>query len=379
MPRDAIAKGLLVWCAEFSSAVLMILSNKALMTGALNFRYPTTLTAAHFAWTAAGTGLVNACARGGDGGGGKPVELPPWYATAAFVVLSAAAIILSNASLLLNSVAFYQIMKLATLPFVAIVEWSAGTKRFCWWHPLFYAAILGGVGLTIVGDVSTTVFGTVIACVSFVSAGLHQFYCGRLLANYGLSPSKLLAIVSPFKAGLLFVIGPLIDGAWFGGWIGAYHWTVNAACLVLFTCALAIVLNIAQYSAINLLGAGTYQALSQLKTAAVVVLGSLYFLGTVDPRQLAGTALTVSAVGFLTNCERRQRAAEAGEAEAAAGAPGKDGGGADAGKDGGGGGAAEAAAAAKGKDADGTAEEKARLIPALVESLVPTGEPKEKA
>jgi hypothetical protein len=98
----------------------------------------------------------------------------------------------------------------------------------------------------------------------------------------------------------------------------------------------------------------------------VVVLGSLYFLRTVDPRQLAGTALTVSAVGFLTNCERRQRAAEAGKAEAAAA-----GAAAVRAKDGATSEKCSGAAAAEGSDADGTAEEKACLIPALVDSPAP--------
>jgi len=136
-----------------------------------------------------------------------------------------------------------------------------------------------------------------------------MFYCGRLQAKFGLSSGKLLALVSPFKALLLFAIGPLLDGAYFGGWIHDYRWTTKVAVLILFTCLLAISLNMAQYSAINLLGAGTYQALSQLKTAAVVVLGSLYFQGHVDPRQLAGTTVTICAVAGLTSYERRQRAA----------------------------------------------------------------------
>lgn len=304
--KSSIGKGLGVWMIEFWSAVMMIMCNKALMSGALNFRYPTTLTAAHFAWTAAGSSAINACMH--QDAGPKP-DPPPRLIIAAFVLLSSAAIILSNASLLLNSVAFYQIMKLATLPFVGIVEWASGGKQFTRWHLVYYTAILAGVGMTIVGDVVATPLGSLVATVSFMSAGLHQVYCARLQANYGLSPSKLLSMVSPYKAALLFVVGPLIDAAWFGGWIALYKWTLQAAGLILATCFLAIALNMSQYTTINLLGAGLYQALSQLKTVAVVVLGSIYFQGTVNSHQLAGTALTVCAVAGLTSHERRLRAA----------------------------------------------------------------------
>lgn len=296
-----VSKGLAVWGVEATSAVLMILCNKALMTGAWAFRYPTTLTAAHFAWTAVGSSIVTACASSGSS---DKVQLPPWHVVGAFVLLSSVAIILSNASLLLNSVAFYQMMKLATLPFVAGLEWAAQTKTFTCWHPVFYAVILAGVALTIVGDVIATPLGTVVASVSFMSAGLHQFFCGQLQAHYGLSPSKLLAVVSPFKAVLLFAVGPVLDGIWFGSWIQNYRWAVPSALLVLGTCLLAISLNLAQYSVINLLGAGMYQALSQLKTVSVVVLGSIYFQGRVDLQQLAGTVITLTAVIGLARFEQ---------------------------------------------------------------------------
>lgn len=80
-------------------------------------------------------------------------------------------------------------------------------------------------------------------------------------------------------------------------------WTVHAASLVQATCLLAIVLNVAHYYVIRLLGAGTYQVLSQLKTIAVIVLGSQYIQGVVDPRQVAGAAATLCAVTGLTHYE----------------------------------------------------------------------------
>lgn len=123
---------------------------------------------------------------------------------------------MSNASLLLNSVAFYQMMKLATLPFVACLEWAAQTKTFTRWHPAFYAVILVCVGLTVVGEVTTTPFGTASAVISSVCAGLHQFFCARIQHKFHLSPSMLLSMVSPVQALLLFVIGPMLDQACFG-------------------------------------------------------------------------------------------------------------------------------------------------------------------
>ncbi|KAF8056730.1 URGT2 [Scenedesmus sp. PABB004] len=195
-------------------------------------------------------------------------------------------------------------MKLPTLPFVAAVEWVAGTKQYAWQHAALYATILAGVWLTIAGEVRASWTGTAVAMASFMSAGTHQFFCGRLQAAYSMTPSRLLAFISPIKAIVLFASGPFLDKALFGAWLGAYAWTGAAASLVAGTCLLAVVLNLAQYTVISLLGAGPYQAFSQLKTAAVVVLGSLVFQGDVRAQQLAGTALAIAGVLSLARFER---------------------------------------------------------------------------
>jgi solute carrier family 35, member E3 len=311
-PRYRLLGGIVAWLVEFLSAVAIILCNKALMSGELNFRYPVTLTAAHFAWTAVGSALVRGCASTDTQGEGKPSSgLPGWHVVAGFVGISCGAIILSNASLLLNSVAFYQISKLLTLPFVAVIDWAEGRKAYTRMHLPIFAVVMTGVALTIRGEVKDGgSLGTLVALLSVVTTGLHQIYCGRLQARWGMSPSALLAIVSPIKAVLLFAIGPAIDAVAFGGWIGAYGWTASAALLVCLTCLLAIALNLSQYTVIRALGAGPYQAFSQLKTAAVIVLGTLLFERRLYLQQTSGALVAVCGVIALTRLEAKLRAHE---------------------------------------------------------------------
>lgn len=305
--RYGLLGGIIAWFVEFSSAVAIILCNKALMSGRLKFRFPVTLTAAHFAWTALGSSLIKGCT---EAGANEPAELPPWRVVCAFVAISCGAIILSNASLLLNSVMFYQISKLITLPFVAAVDWVEGTKAYTWLHVPIFGVVMSGVAIAIRGEAGipeSGFVGAAVAMASVVATGMHQIYCGRLQSRWGMSPSALLAVVSPIKAALLFVIGPTIDALAFGGWIGAYDWTPDAAILVATTCALAIALNLSQYTVIRALGAGPYQAFSQLKTAAVIALGSLLFEGTMHEHQIIGACVAVCGVITLTRLEQRLR------------------------------------------------------------------------
>jgi solute carrier family 35 protein E3 len=308
-PKYGIVRGILAWFVEFSSAVAIILCNKALMSGKLNFRYPVSLTAAHFAWTAVGSAFIKGCFNAESQSDNKASSgLPPWFVVGGFVGISCAAIILSNASLLLNSVAFYQISKLLTLPFVAVLDWADGRKTYTLMHLPIFAVVMAGVALTIRGEIKDGGYvGAAVALMSVVTTGLHQIYCGRLQERWGMSPSALLTVVSPIKATFLFTIGPAIDAFAFGGWIGAYRWTVKAVILVSITCLLAIALNISQYTVIRALGAGPYQAFSQLKTAAVIVLGTLLFERRLYLQQTIGALIAVCGVVSLTRLEARLR------------------------------------------------------------------------
>jgi hypothetical protein len=145
--------GILAWFVEFSSSVAIILCNKAMMSGDLNFRYPVTLTAAHFAWTAGESTLILNCTTSANEACEGARELPPWYVIAGFVAISCGAIILSNASLMLDSVAFYQTSKLLTLSFVATLDWADGRKTYTWMHHPIFAVVMTDVALTIRGEV----------------------------------------------------------------------------------------------------------------------------------------------------------------------------------------------------------------------------------
>ena len=83
-----------------------------------------------------------------------------------------------------------------------------------------------------------------------------------------------------------------LDKLFFGGSLLEVQWKGSILALASSTCALAVILNISQYSVIRFLGAGTYTALSQLKTVVIITIGSLLFDRKVNARQLlAGTAI----------------------------------------------------------------------------------------
>lgn len=323
--RDKI-QGFLAWIAEFCSAVFLIFMNKALMQG-MSFKFPVSLTALHFLCTAVGArffanfqarnAVANAarastCTKDSKNNvtGNEHDHHITAAALVAFAVVSGFAVILSNASLCLNSVAFYQIMKLPVLVFVAALESASQVKSYSVQEYACFALILVGVGVTIKGIVRTTVAGAVVAVASVASTGMHQFFCGRLQSWHALNASQLLAKVSPLKAAMLIICGPFLDKLFFGGNLLEVKWKGSILALVSLTCTLAVILNISQYSVIRFLGAGTYQALSQLKTVVIITIGSLLFDRKVNAWQLLGASTAIIGVSLLLSrdqCYFQQR------------------------------------------------------------------------
>lgn len=201
----------IAWLAEFICAISIIVCNKLLMRN-LNFTFPITLTALHFICTGVVTHALssrdvlcrtfrlmstnNATIRteasyrrqvtanethietalpsqktvpvviGNDADETGLCSSPPFFAYVLFAGISSAAIVMSNASLCVNSVAFYQIMKLPTLLFVAALEMCSRVQTYDRVDFVCFMIIILGVGVTIEGELSTSATGFMIALAS---------------------------------------------------------------------------------------------------------------------------------------------------------------------------------------------------------------------
>jgi hypothetical protein len=317
-----------VWSVEFCCAVLIIILNKFIMQQ-LHFSLPTTLTALHFCSTALCTCVLTKCMQPNNVVGGQPSQAtaktskescrltvhpnspatkhprasssnafsngtPSVVAFMLFAGLSTSSIVLSNASLCINTVPFYQVMKLPILCFVAMLEMTTRVHVYDKEDLLIFIVILTGAAVTIRGQISTTPIGFVVSTASVVATGLQQFHCGRLQSRYKLPPSELLARVSPCMAVALLAVGPPLDGYFFDSDVRNVHWTATMVASIAVTCILAVVLNICNYAAIHLLGSGTYQALNQVKTITIVIIGALLFEHEISNLIFLGLIQTVA-------------------------------------------------------------------------------------
>ncbi|CAI7884596.1 unnamed protein product [Closterium sp. NIES-54] len=120
---------------------------------------------------------------GGGGGGGRgggreegkaaAAVLPLWVLLG-FALLGNASLVATNFSLLLNSVGFYQISKVAVIPLVCLFEslaWHREIARGVW---ASMAVVMVGVGLCTNADISLNVVGFCVASLAVVCSALHM-------------------------------------------------------------------------------------------------------------------------------------------------------------------------------------------------------------
>lgn len=90
--------------------------------------------------------------------------------------------------------------KLLIIPFLCFLEYTWLSQAFPMPVLLSVALVVTGVGVVTVTDISVTVVGLLVACMSIVTTGMMQITCRTIQKTYGVTSSNLL-----LKAGIPMV------------------------------------------------------------------------------------------------------------------------------------------------------------------------------
>lgn len=108
--------------------------------------------------------------------------------------------------------------------------------------------------------------GLCVAAVSVVSSGMQQVLCGTIQRNHKLQSHQLLANTAPVQGVMLLVVGPFVDKAVSGIWVGQYAMTTVGLSLLLLSCAISVAVNISQFMCLGRFSAVTFQVSVCLST-----------------------------------------------------------------------------------------------------------------
>ncbi|KAG8071520.1 hypothetical protein GUJ93_ZPchr0006g46226 [Zizania palustris] len=186
-----------------ASSVAIVLCNKALIS-TLGFPFATTLTSWHLMMTFCTLHVAQRMhffePKAIDG---QTVIL--------FGLLNGTSIGLLNLSLGFNSIGFYQMTKLAIIPFTVMLETIFLKKRFSESIKFSLLILLLGVGIASVTDLKLNLLGSVLSGLAIATTCVGQILTNTIQKRLKVSSTQLLYQSAPYQAAILFASGPFVD------------------------------------------------------------------------------------------------------------------------------------------------------------------------
>lgn len=290
MCKDKI--GLLI--TNVLASLALVAANKVLFRS--RFVHVATLGALHQFCTL----VISLCTRRFKSISGRPRSAPRFLEGSGYALLFSTSVISMNLSLRYNQVSTYQVIKVGTLPAVAILEskvFQHGLPPDGVFH--LFLVVVGSL-VTIVDDLNglrISLVGVLVAFVAVLSTALQTVFL-KILQNKYAHTDGLLERLSLLCAIFMAAAGPFIDVVIFKS--ANYTSDIRQLALapdstlqrgVALTCILAGILNVSQFHIVRCFNALTFQVVGHVKTACVVILGPLVFGETLTVPKVAGVML----------------------------------------------------------------------------------------
>lgn len=234
-----------------------------------------------------------------------------------FAITNGVSIGFLNLSLAFNSVGFYQMTKLAIIPFTVALQQLFYAKQFSWRVKATLGLLLAGVAVATVNDVQLNFLGTVVSLGAIVTTCVSQIWTGSMQKQYNISATQLLHGAAPIMGAVLLVIGVPLDQALMTPAGELFVFSSTSIAYVVLSCVIAIGVNLSTFLVIGKCDAVTYQVLGHLKTVLVLVLGYTILQNPANPRAVAGILIAMVGMVAYAHEEGRSQAAAAAAASSA--------------------------------------------------------------
>jgi solute carrier family 35, member E3 len=208
-----------------------------------------------------------------------------------------------NLNLQYNSVGFYQLSKLACIPFTLAVQYVAYNQRVSRSVQLTLIPITFGVGYATVYDLDMNFAGTCFAVCAVVATGMAQIFTSTYQKSLGCDALQLLYHTSPIILVGMLIMCPFFDDTTA---LSAYVYSTPALGRIILSCIFALGVNISNYLVLGKLGPLTYQVVGHLKTILILVLGFIMFNKIADGRNIFGIFIAMIGVIGYSEIKRRE-------------------------------------------------------------------------
>lgn len=291
MADQKLRMDFVAWFLNVSTSVLIVFVNKILIDDnrGYGFVFTTSLCAFHFLTCAFSSWLAQIYWN-------SPGPKLPLWESIYFAIVSNVSVGSLNLSLLVNTVGFYQVAKLLVIPFVCSVEYFGLGRKFTTPIVVSISVVIMGVGIVTVTDVQVSTTGILIAGISVVSSGMQQILCGTIQRKHKLSSHQMLSKTAYIQGFMLILIGPFLDQAISHRWILDADYSAAVIGMLLFSCTIAVLVNVSQFACLGRFSAATFQVLGHTKTVLVLLIGWQGLGEVMTLRKATGMLIAVSGM-----------------------------------------------------------------------------------
>ncbi|XP_065865383.1 UDP-xylose transporter 1 [Euphorbia lathyris] len=275
-----------------ASSVSIVICNKALMSN-LGFPFATTLTS----WHLLVTYCTLHCAHRFNLFESKPIDMKT---VMLFGILNGVSIGLLNLSLGFNSIGFYQMTKLAIIPFTVLLETFFLKKQFSQKIKFALFVLVVGVGIASVTDLQLNLVGTIISMLAIATTCVGQILTNTIQKRLNVSSTQLLYQSAPFQAAILFVSGPLVDQFLTHKNVFAFKYSSIVLGFIILSCVISVSVNFSTFMVIGKTSPVTYQVLGHLKTCLVLGFGYTLLHDPFTSRNVSGILVAIFGMGLYS-------------------------------------------------------------------------------
>lgn len=211
-------------------------------------------------------------------------------------------VIFMNLNLAYNSVGFYQLSKLCTIPITVTVEYLVFRKTISFRVFLTLVLISTGVGIATITDISFNFTGTVFASIAVVATALSQVFFDPLRKDIECDALQALYHTSPLISAGMLVFSPLFGEL---DVIRKTEFHVPLVTMIVLSCLTAIAVNVSNYAVLSRISALSYSILGHFKTISILALGAVLFDATPGWKMVGGAAMALLGVVLYSELRRR--------------------------------------------------------------------------
>jgi len=280
------------------SVVGIVICNKYI-TDVDGYKFMVFLSFLHFLFTAIGGKLMLCCNM-------YTYAPAPMSGVLPVAIGSLLSVAFMNLNLANNSVGFYQLSKLACIPFTLVVQLIFYKQSVSRAVTLTLVPISFGVGYATIYDLDINVIGMVFAVCAVIATSMAQIFTNTYQKSLDCNAMQLLYHTSPVIALGMLIMCPFFDDVQA---LWNFQYTTPCVMRIMVSCVFALGVNISNYLVLGKTSPLTYQVLGHLKTVLILVLGFTVFHKPVDLRNLIGIVIAMGGVIAYTEVRRRQTTA----------------------------------------------------------------------